>query len=94
MPWSTRPIDVPEIVVARVHVDAVVPPAIRPPRIRASGLEERTASSVTPSARRSCRTTRAVPGPATTPSWPPESVSRVAVTPAAPRSTRTPVRER
>ena len=93
MPWSVRLMDVPEMDVAAVRSMPVVPPVMAPPRILASGLAERTPVPVRPSARRSCRTIRVVPAAATTPSCPPEIVRSLAVTPSAPRSTRSAVRE-
>ena len=91
MPPFTKLIDTREIVVAAPAVTPVVAPTMVPPRMRASGLNERTASFSTPTADRSCSTTPVVPAVATTPSRPPVSRRPMAVTSTAPRSIRTPV---
>ena len=77
MPSLTRLIDTREIVVAAPAVTPQVAPTIRPPTMRVSGLNVRTASFSTPTADRSFSTTVRVPGVATTPSWPPCSRSPV-----------------
>ena len=90
IPWFARPISVSAIVAATSVSTPVVPPVILLVRISVFGLKVRTASFLTLSATSLSTTIPDEPGEAMNPSSPPDNVSPLTRTPAAPRSTRTP----